>query len=449
MEAGKLISELTKKLEVLEKENRLLKKTIRLLKEQLSQYETPKNSQNSSIPPSKDENRIIRKSLRGKSRRHTGGQYGHVGKTLLMFENPDEIVKHSSCHCDICGEPLHHCPTKLIAKRQVVDIPIIKQKVIEHQVYQTICSCGHTITSEFPPEVKAPVSYGTNIQSLITYLHTRQYLPFQRMQELLNDVFQIPISEGGIYYLLDKMARKAEPIYQSIKQKLAVSKEFVGSDETGVKVKGKKYWGWTWQNKELTYITITNNRGNKAVSENFKNGFSEAVLIHDCWRSQLHTPAKAHQICLAHLLRDLEYLTERYHNQWSKTCKKVFLDAIRLKKGKKFNLIAPSDILEMEKRLDRLLQVTLNAKHKELISFQKRLIKYRDHLFPFLYYEEVPPDNNSSERAIRNIKVKQKISTQFKSERGADIFAILRSVVDTTLKNGKNVLNTLHHIPAL
>ncbi len=47
------------------------------------------------------------------------------------------------------------------------------------------------------------------------------------------------------------------------------------------------------------------------------------------------------------------------------------------------------------------------------------------------------PDNNGSERAIRNIKVKQKISGQFKSPTGAFNFAVLRSITDTALKNGR------------
>ena len=58
----------------------------------------------------------------------------------------------------------------------------------------------------------------------------------------------------------------------------------------------------------------------------------------------------------------------------------------------------------------------------------------------------VSPDNNGSERAIRNIKVKQKISGQFKTLENANLFAILRSVIDTTIKNGNNVLNALHLI---
>ncbi|MFM6346151.1 MAG: transposase, partial [Dolichospermum sp.] len=73
----------------------------------------------------------------------------------------------------------------------------------------------------------------------------------------------------------------------------------------------------------------------------------------------------------------------------------------------------------------------------------KRMIKYKDYLFNFLHYPDVPPDNNASERAIRNVKVKQKISGQFKSFDGAMNFAILRSITDTAIKNNQNVLNAL------
>ncbi len=80
---------------------------------------------------------------------------------------------------------------------------------------------------------------------------------------------------------------------------------------------------------------------------------------------------------------------------------------------------------------------------EESITFQKRLLKYRPYIFTFLYREEVPADNNGSETAVRNIKVKQKVSGQFKSDQGADAFDILRSVIDTTLKNKGNVMQAL------
>ncbi|MCF8390960.1 MAG: transposase, partial [Bacteroidales bacterium] len=79
----------------------------------------------------------------------------------------------------------------------------------------------------------------------------------------------------------------------------------------------------------------------------------------------------------------------------------------------------------------------------------KRMNKYKDYIFSFLYHPEVPPDNNASERAIRNIKVKQKVSGQFKTHCGAEIYAIIRSIIDTCIKNNQNILSAFHTIAKL
>jgi len=96
-----------------------------------------------------------------------------------------------------------------------------------------------------------------------------------------------------------------------------------------------------------------------------------------------------------------------------------------------------------------LLQTQIPEHMKEVISFHKRMNKYKNYIFTFLYYPEVPPDNNASERAIRNIKVKQKVSGQFKTQRGAEIYAIIRSITDTCIKNNQNVLSAFHTIAKL
>ncbi len=96
-------------------------------------------------------------------------------------------------------------------------------------------------------------------------------------------------------------------------------------------------------------------------------------------------------------------------------------------------------------RFERLLvNFNENKKYKKLNSFVKRITKLKKSVFAFLYHQEVPPDNNASERAVRNIKVKQKISGQFKSKKGAKRFAIIRSIVDTLTKNNLNVLGALN-----
>jgi hypothetical protein len=65
--------------------------------------------------------------------------------------------------------------------------------------------------------------------------------------------------------------------------------------------------------------------------------------------------------------------------------------------------------------------------------------------FNFSYIPQFPPDNNASERAIRNVKVKTKVSCQFRNSegKGAARFARIRSVIDTTIKNGQDVFFAL------
>lgn len=432
----------------LKKENNALRKEVKGLTTKLKRYEHPKNSNNSSIPPSQDMNRPTRKSLRKSSGLKPGGQKGRAGKTLKQVEHPDVIKECVSNYCKCCGEDLSTTTPVIFGKRQVLDIPKVEIKVTEYHQIKKVCHCGASNLGQYPSEANAPVSYGNNIEGLIAYLSTRHYIPFERLRELLVDVFGAHISTGGIYALLQKAAQKALPAYNAIKSRITEGSLAVGSDETGVKVDGSKHWAWTWQNEEATFISITDNRGFKSVEENFENGFEKAVLVHDCWASHFKTKALSHQVCLAHLLRDLNYLTEKYKHKWSKLCKTIFQSALDLKRQMKTSdyLKLPPQIIALEKCLDKLLQYTLPDDNEETITFQKRLIKYRHYIFTFLHREEVPADNNGSERAVRNIKVKQKVSGQFKSDQGADAFAILRSVIDTTVKNDGNVMEVLTNL---
>ena len=148
-----------------------------------------KNSRNSSVSPSKDENRPLKtKSLRVNQGKKLGGQPGHEGSTLEMAENPSIIIEHKPDFCNHCGEDLFHEPSTFILRRQVVDIPPIIPEFTEHRIFQKTCSCGHHTKASFPNNVNSPISYGSNIQATIAYMHTRQYLPFERMSEFFSDL---------------------------------------------------------------------------------------------------------------------------------------------------------------------------------------------------------------------------------------------------------------------
>ncbi len=330
--------------------------------------------------------------------------------------------------------------------RQLIDIPIISFQCIEHRVYKKQCSCGCTTSGQFPKYVENPIQYGPNIETLIGYLHVRQYLPYARTKEFLNDVMGLPISTGGIHNILKRIAQKALPMYNAIKEKIEQASS-IGADETGVNINGKNHWAWTWQNDRLTYIVCAASRGLKTIQETFENGLPNATLIHDRWPCHFQTNAKAHQICSAHLLRELNYITELYKDKciWAKEFKALLLVAINLKKE-----LSTADYYYPNKkrdtlfeRLDQWLLYTIDEQHKKSKKLQKKLLAKRDYILYFLLQSNVTPDNNGSERAIRNIKVKQKISGQFKSLQSANVFAVLRSVVDTSIKNGNNVLTQI------
>ncbi len=86
----------------------MLEAKIGKLELELEKYKTRKDSNNSYIPPSKDENRPPRtSSLRQKSDRKIGGQTGHEGKTLEMAEAPDQVIEHRACFCPECGKNLN------------------------------------------------------------------------------------------------------------------------------------------------------------------------------------------------------------------------------------------------------------------------------------------------------------------------------------------------------
>ena len=436
-------------------ENKALREEVRILTAKVEQLLKiieemghKKNSRNSSLSPSSDLTRK-NKSLRGRSDKKSGGQPGHKGSTLFQSKNPELVTDIKSKFCKVCGYDLSDANFKIKSRRQVVDIPRIKP--VYHEYLQYTCNCPHCHNeqiTEFPQEVSAPIQYGSSVQSLISYLSVYQYVPYARLKELFSEIFNIHLSEGSINNLLLKASSKAKPVYHRIKEELKQS-SVVGSDETGAKANGRKIWIWTWQNLLNTYLVPSASRGYKTIEGEFEEGLPLSVLVSDRLPAQLKTPAETHQVCLAHLLREIIFIEEVEAHPFAPAFNKLLKSIFEFKKNQTSNYAVDSlETKPFEEKLNKLLAMPISKNdYPKTVTFQNSMIKVRNYILPCLYRKDIPPDNNGSERAVRNVKVKQKISGQFKT--GQNAFCILRSVIDTVKKRKCNILDTLKQIMSM
>jgi transposase len=72
-----------------------------------------------------------------------------------------------------------------------------------------------------------------------------------------------------------------------------------------------------------------------------------------------------------------------------------------------------------------------------------RLETHRSEIMAFVADIIIPFDNNAAERALRMMKVKQRVSGSFRSEQGGHIFAAIRSDVVTARQHGQSPLAVL------
>jgi transposase len=442
------ISRLNYRLGSKDKEILNLKRELKLCQEELAKCKKPvKDSHNSNIAPSGDPipSRALRRtvSLRKKSGLKSGGQPGHPGSTLEPVSTPDFIALHAPDFCRKCGRSLPDELSESLGKRQVIDLPEIKPLVTEHRIYGKQCTCGCYNKGTFPDEARSPVCYGPNIRALIAYLYTVQCIPYERLSETLRECFNVKLSQGTIDNVLISMQSASDEMYEQIRLRITQS-PVVGADETGANVGSELQWIWGFQTNELTYLYHDTSRSKKAIDKHFPKGLPDSILVTDRYTPYFSCFVKGHQLCLAHLLRELTYLSELDKNQdWSVRLKALFQEAIHKRKIMEWEEIPRVDLF---KKLDDLLTYPLYKMNEDFGKLQRSLLKHRESIFRFLSNPDIPYDNNATERAIRLFKIKQKVSGCFRSEKGADIYTQLLSIADTSKKNGKSRFQALRLI---
>jgi len=456
-EQSKTITELRQTIENLNKTIDDLNKTISDLTEKLG-----KNSRNSSKPPSSDGlSKPSPKSLRKSSGKRAGGQTGHPGSNLVTIAESDEIIQHLPSACTNCYRK-KNCKShfKPGETRKVIDA-VVQVKIIEHQALALECPrYGIQLKGEFPPDVKAVVQYGENLQALAVALNTIGVVSVNRTREILSGVFSIPLSNGTISNMVNNCASTLDGIDESIRLKLTEA-EVINCDETGTRVDGKTVWVHNASNSEYTHLSINEKRGQEGMDCGGVLAEFKGIAVHDCWAPYWKYLDFEHALCNAHLLRELTGVEENCPEQrWATEFKHLLLEMKRqkehaLEKGKM--RLTNALYQEFNQRYDEIIAhgytenpyVKIKEKRRgrkkkgKNLALIDRLALHKESIFMFLYNFFVPFDNNQAERDIRMIKVKTKVSGCFRSNDGAKNYLKIMSYVGTAKKHGFNAFEAI------
>ena len=436
------ICQLNRNIDRLNADLRKRDKEIQDLKDRLAKYEAPdKNSGNSSTPPSKENMKAeaIRrtKTLRKPTGRKPGGQQGHEGSTLKMTQAPDETEDIAANYCTKCGASLEDCERILDYVTQVVSIPDMKPVVKEIRHYITVCKlCGERIQSHAPRRRGSnAVVYDATVKSLVVYLSVVLFLPYGRIGNFFKEVFGLDISQGSFVNWVNEARKNAAPAIEKIRECIMKS-AVVGFDESGLYCNKKLDWAWIAQTVYFTLLFHGSGRSHKELESRFGNSLERMVAVTDRHSAYFTLNFLNHQVCVAHLLRELQYLNELdKEQQWSRNVESLLQQAVHERNE---NPQAVIDKQPWLTKLDRLLTENLEHMAEQFGKLKNGLIRCRDYIFNFLENPAIPPDNNASERGIRKVKIKMKNSGTFRSDKGADAFLDLLSIVETTKKHNNS-----------
>lgn len=421
-----------------------------------------KNSKNSSKPPSTDKVKKKTKSLREKSDKKPGGQEGHKGQTLKLSENPDQVEICEAKKCFKCGASLIDIENKRYELRQKIDILESELNTIEYKAEVKICpECGYENKGAFPEGINKTVQYGEKIKALSVYLSQYQLIPYNRVKEIIKDIYDYDLSVGTLVNFNKNCYLNLEKIEANIKQEILNSK-VIHCDETGLKVKDNNHWLHVASTESLTYYTIHKKRGKEAMDEAGILPHFNNMAVHDCWKPYDQYEQCSHAICNAHILRDLNSITEFEKQKWAEELKKLLLEIkksaednsskgifyfeeSKLKKySNKYDTIISKGRCEDYKINEENYLKRKNAKKSDSLKLLNRLILRKNSILAFMYDFDIPFDNNQAERDVRMTKVKQKISGTFRSIRGSKWFARIRGYIGTIKKQKSEILKCLN-----
>jgi transposase len=349
-----------------------------------------------------------------------------------------------------------------VEARQVFDLPPLRLGVVEHRAERRRCGCGTTTQAAFPAEARAAACYGPGVRALCCYLLAHQHLPVDRAAQLLADLLGAPVSAGTLAGVLAEGAGRLDGFVEMVRKRLAAT-EVAHFDETGARVAGRLHWVHSASTKLLSLFTVHPKRGKVAMDAAGVLPSFAGVAVHDGWSPYWRYQQVSHALCGAHLLRELEAISDEPGQGWAAGMAELLADA---------KTAADRARAAGAERIDDELRARLHVRYQRLLAdghaanpppprhgsrrgraprspaanLLGRLDRQQVEVLRFLDDLRVPFDNNQAERDLRMVKLQQKISGCWRTMAGAQAYLTVRSYVSTARKHKENPLTVLRQL---
>ena len=436
------------------------------LEDRLARLEraTSRNSGNSSLPPSLDDQPgrtpPARPGRGNGKRRNPGKQPGAPGSHLAWSENPDRTVPHFPAGPCACGADLAGAADLgVAASHQQIEIPEMTAKVIQHDLHEMACACGRVHRAAAPAGAGMPgtVTYGISVQAWCVYLMAAHAIPVHRCAELIQALTGAEPSPGFVHSLLARAAAAVRQANQLIRA-LIITASVICADETPVRVgpgpKTRKRYLLVACTSLLTYYFLGDR--SLATFEAFVFPDLTGVVVHDRYQNYGKFPGVTHQLCAAHLLRDIEDAAQSYPAAiWPGQIAgalRALIHAANLARDHGLAAV-PDDAKAADLKLFRhgvrvgLSQVRripgTNVEQPPARLLLECLRDREDDVLRFLSDLRIPPTSNQAERDVRPAKTQQKISGRLRSEQATRHRYAVRGYISTAAKNGISAFTAL------
>ena len=353
----------------------------------------PKTPDNSSVPPSKGQKPSAPAAPKPKAK-------PHAGSNRPLHPNPTWRREFRAERCQGCGADVSQTAQFACESYDRIEIPPIEPDVTRVTLFGGVCPCCRKRFKAIAPADLGPGSpFGDNLRAFVIYLRAVQGIALARLVVLLRDLFGLEISEGALVNILDD-SRPAFAAQTSLIKARLLSGTALASDETGVRVGKANWWLWVFHHADSA-IFVADKHRSKAVVQAFLGDWRPDYWISDRYGGQMGWATREHQVCLAHLIRDVQYAIDSGDAVFAPGLKGLLKRACAV--GRRRDALADSTLkiyeADLNRRLDRLM--SLIPAHKAGHKLQKIIKKVRRHLFVFVTNRDLTATNNGSERALR------------------------------------------------